>query len=203
MKDLQIGMLCEVEFPEGWDKGWIFKGTTAGGIDENFERLILTKNGKTINGAHPKCVIPMKYAVTQIAEIHDLSSGDPKVYIVSCSDECKGSTAHTAYFEAVGRQETVTMGKVIVRLLYSGYISGHRKSGIKVGDAVKVVRTAKSYEGGWGNTWEDEMSSLVDEDGIVTEDNGKDGFTVSIEDVTESGAGPSIYGFPYFVIERL
>lgn len=43
------------------------------------------------------------------------------------------------------------------------YTEGHRKSGIKVGDKVRVIRKAEDYEDDWDNTWEYEMDSLLNE----------------------------------------
>ena len=77
------------------------------------------------------------------------------------------------------------------------YVEGHRKSGIKVGDKVRVTRKAEDYEDGWDNTWECEMDSLLNE---------KE-FNI-VEALEEKGFGIIVpynryWWLPYFVLEKI
>lgn len=62
--------------------------------------------------------------------------------------------------------------------------------GIEVGDKVRILRKAKSYESGWGNTWETQMSDQV----------GKTDRVVDIKPwgIRLKTAG---YDYPFFVLE--
>lgn len=69
------------------------------------------------------------------------------------------------------------------------YLVLQNDSGIKVGDKVKVLRKAKSYEMGWSQTWDREMDLCVGKEYIVKNVNS---FGISIN---------GLY-FPFFVLEK-
>lgn len=79
----------------------------------------------------------------------------------------------------------------------SGYLTGHRASGIKVGDYVRVTRVSDDREGGWDNTWNDRMSRFVGKIHEVVSDRGKYGFRLA-ERATDDR-----WDFPYFVLQKV
>jgi len=76
------------------------------------------------------------------------------------------------------------------------YLNNHKSCGIMVGDKVKIVRKASSFEDGWQNKWLMEMDVYVGECGYVRKDLGVWGFCVEFED-------GQMYNFPYFVLQRV
>jgi hypothetical protein len=72
------------------------------------------------------------------------------------------------------------------------YLNGHSKSGIKVGDKVKVLRRAKNHQDGWDNIWADSMDKSVGLVFQVVRDDGVAGFWLS-----------DYYRYPYFVLEKV
>lgn len=77
------------------------------------------------------------------------------------------------------------------------YIEQHKASGLKVGDKVKVLKSCKSYEKGWGNTWAEDMNSYVGKICTIFKDSGESGFKL------ERDNGEYGYCFPYFVLEKV
>lgn len=80
--------------------------------------------------------------------------------------------------------------------LFFQYLRESKEFGLRPGDRVKCVRTAKRRERGWPNTWTPEMNAAV----------GKE-FTVQDVDGTgqvylDWGAN-SWLGWPFFVFERV
>ena len=65
------------------------------------------------------------------------------------------------------------------------------KHGLKVGDKVKVLRAAKSYEDGWGDLWDTCMGKFVGRECVVESIDG----SVWLE---MDGDG---WYFPYFILE--
>lgn len=75
------------------------------------------------------------------------------------------------------------------------YSEGQEASGLKPGDWVKVTRKAADYEGGWGDTWPEEMDRFVGSIGKVDRIcDGSGGCFLS-------GCGQ--YRYPYFVLEKV
>jgi len=74
---------------------------------------------------------------------------------------------------------------------YPSYIDRHKASGLKVGDKVKVLRTANDQEDGWHNSWTTYMDKAVGNIYKIVDDNGKDGFELNLGNRC----------FPYFVLE--
>ena len=66
---------------------------------------------------------------------------------------------------------------------------------IEVGSRVKVMRTAETYQDGWGTSWEKNMDELVGQEGEVS---GVDFYTLGISVRFESGDS---WYFPFFVLE--
>lgn len=77
------------------------------------------------------------------------------------------------------------------------YIEGHRKSGIKVGDKVRVTRKAENHEGGWCEFWVKPMNRFVGEEVLVTKDHEESGFYCG------EGFIFGTFNFPYFVLEKI
>ncbi len=71
------------------------------------------------------------------------------------------------------------------------YLVGHNKSGINVGDKVKVLKKAKYHERGWNNCWVPSMDASVGNVFLVDKDNGISGFHF------KEGCN-----YPYFVLEK-
>jgi hypothetical protein len=65
------------------------------------------------------------------------------------------------------------------------------ETGLKVGDTVKVVRTAEDGENGWGNDWVPEMNKYVGKEYTLNRIKGSSGLYVGNWD------------FPYFVLEKV
>lgn len=76
------------------------------------------------------------------------------------------------------------------------YLKGSEECGIKVGDKVEIIRSAKSFEDGWDNDWVEEMDQYVGGIFEVTSEDDGTGFYLQSPD------GDSYYGFPYFVLEK-
>lgn len=72
-------------------------------------------------------------------------------------------------------------------------------NGLKIGDKVKITRTATFGEQNWDNTWVPDMNEVFGHIGIVEDfgDNGQ-GIEVNI---------PTLFchrfNYPYFIIEKL
>lgn len=60
----------------------------------------------------------------------------------------------------------------------SEYLKLHRESGIKEGDWVEVVRAVPSYDKGWGEIWNHQMSELVGGRRKIIKDLGINGFHI-------------------------
>jgi hypothetical protein len=75
--------------------------------------------------------------------------------------------------------------------LRSAYLALQAASGIEVGDIVKVLRTAKNNEMGWGEFWDKEMDSFV----------GGKHKVKAIYKTPECGITIEEWNFPFFVLE--
>lgn len=78
-----------------------------------------------------------------------------------------------------------------------GYLEEHKKSGLKVGDKVKIIREAEDYENGWENGWSVEMDVHVGEIGEIVGDHSTLGFDVKFN--CDSVA----WCFPYFILKKI
>lgn len=72
-----------------------------------------------------------------------------------------------------------------------------KKNGIKVGDNVRLVRTAKDFENGWDNVFASSMKQWVGD--ILEVNRISDG---NIECINR-GANCMRFNFPYFVLEKV
>jgi hypothetical protein len=72
------------------------------------------------------------------------------------------------------------------------YLKWHEKSGIKVGDIVRVLRKAQDEEMGWALAWLGTMDETVGQIFIVEEDDKVEGFGLS-----------NNWNYPYFVLEKV
>jgi hypothetical protein len=77
------------------------------------------------------------------------------------------------------------------------YIRMQELSGFRVGDKVRVVRTAKKHELGWENTWVDEMDNTVGKIFTIIDDLGKYGFTLSTD--IDGKNGPRLT-YPFYCL---
>ena len=77
--------------------------------------------------------------------------------------------------------------------LISAYITLQSASGIKPGDTVKVTRKANSFDMGWTNGWEKEMTECVGKTFTVGLTCGSNGI-----DLIDTNAS-----FPFFVLEKI
>lgn len=71
------------------------------------------------------------------------------------------------------------------------YAELQAESGLKVGDWVKVVRTAKDYENGWGEEWCMSMNDCIGEIFQI--------YNISCSNGVSKRGG---FSFPYFVLEK-
>lgn len=78
------------------------------------------------------------------------------------------------------------------------YNKKQEQSGIKVGDYVKVLRAAYSYEQNWDNVWNSLMDKAVGSTYKVLAIH--EGIGIRLESVKHIGANLS---FPYFVLEKV
>jgi hypothetical protein len=73
------------------------------------------------------------------------------------------------------------------------YLEEQKKSGLKVGDTVRVIRVAGTREAGWCNSWVPViMGDMVGKMGKITSIDGVCGIGLSHE-----------YDYPYFVLEKV
>lgn len=77
----------------------------------------------------------------------------------------------------------------------AAYMDGHKASGIKVGDRVRITRKASRCERGWNNTWTPVMDAAVGSEGTVLFDWDVSGFRVDV--------GKFPLSYPYFVLEKV
>lgn len=73
------------------------------------------------------------------------------------------------------------------------YLAGHKASGLKVGDRVRVMRKAKDREHGWEAVWLHSMNGMVGRNVTISEDGGVIGF--KIENAN--------YSLPHFILEKV
>ena len=74
------------------------------------------------------------------------------------------------------------------------YLVLQEKSGLEIGDTVKVLRKAKDYEWGWDNDWSPKMNDMI-------------GLEYRIESIGSEGilliSSSGYYRFPFFVLEKV
>lgn len=71
------------------------------------------------------------------------------------------------------------------------YSWDQNRCGLKVGDSVKVIRTAKNYEKGWPNGWPKDMNERI-------------GLESEITKISPSGIElNSMFSYPFFVLEYI
>lgn len=73
------------------------------------------------------------------------------------------------------------------------YLKTHKNSDIKVGDKVKILRKAKSFEQGWCSSWMLEMNNLIGSIYTVEGDLGAIGFNIKYN--------YNCYTVPWFILE--
>jgi hypothetical protein len=78
------------------------------------------------------------------------------------------------------------------------YIEGEKECGLKVGDTVKVIQTAESYEGGWSDSWI-KNKMFANTTGKITNIQSEKGEAGGIE-VKVNG---ETWQYPYFVLEKV
>ena len=71
------------------------------------------------------------------------------------------------------------------------YLKGHKKSGLKVGDIVTVIKKAETNEQGWADVWINDMDNYVGKSGYISDDKKYKGFYVIFTN--------NSFVFPYFV----
>jgi hypothetical protein len=82
--------------------------------------------------------------------------------------------------------------EVNIMNLIEAYLAGHKACGLKVGDKVRVTRSAENYEQGWNNDWSSGMDDYVNEINEITQDCYVAGFVVG-----------NCYSFPWFILEKV
>jgi hypothetical protein len=72
------------------------------------------------------------------------------------------------------------------------YLEGFKRSGLKVGDRVYLIRRAEKEEGGWNYIWLTEMDSLIGKHYIITDIYTNGNIMIG-----------RLRMFPYFVFEKV
>ena len=72
------------------------------------------------------------------------------------------------------------------------YLIKHKKSGLKIGNIVTIIRKCKNHEQGWEDSWNPNMDKCIGKKGKIINDDLKKGFVVSLEN--------ECWWFPYFVL---
>jgi len=75
------------------------------------------------------------------------------------------------------------------------YLECHRNCGLKIGDTVRIVKEANSYERGWGTYWTPDMTNSVGKAAKITRDHGINGFSLDLPKCNDA--------FPFFVLEKV
>jgi hypothetical protein len=89
-------------------------------------------------------------------------------------------------------EEKVTVKSMTIQ---ECYVEMQSNCGISKGDTVKVLRTARENELGWGTAWVPSMNDLVGKSFVVNNVNPKRGFLLF--------HGSSYYWLPFFVLELI
>ncbi len=79
------------------------------------------------------------------------------------------------------------------------YLEGHKASGFKPGDVVRVTGIAESYQNGWECVWSQDMNETVGKTGMIDIDQNLSGFGVVIQYDSYS----ITWFYPYFVLEKV
>jgi hypothetical protein len=77
------------------------------------------------------------------------------------------------------------------------YEKRQRECGLKVGDKVKILRKAVSFEDGWDNYWSEGADTWVGKTGVIIGDSKVVGLKVFLEEEDDW------WYFPYFVLEKV
>lgn len=77
------------------------------------------------------------------------------------------------------------------------YEERQRECGLKVGDKVKILRKAVSFEDGWDNYWSEGADTWVGKTGVIIGDSKVVGLKVFLEEEDDW------WYFPYFVLEKV
>ena len=77
------------------------------------------------------------------------------------------------------------------------YEERQRECGLKVGDKVKILRKAVSFEDGWDNFWSEGADTWVGKTGVIIGDSKVVGLKVFLEEEDDW------WYFPYFVLEKV
>jgi len=84
------------------------------------------------------------------------------------------------------------------------YIVKQSKSSIVPGDFVKVQRSARSYENGWGMPWTEAMNKTVGKTGqAIRYGSDNDGIVLLFPDIQDVDGTPFGGYYPYFALERV
>jgi hypothetical protein len=67
--------------------------------------------------------------------------------------------------------------------------------GIKVGDTVKILRAAESFEMGWDAGWNRLMTNTIGMEGVVIDIDGLYGIKIDIDHRS--------WSYPFFVLEKI
>ena len=88
-------------------------------------------------------------------------------------------------------EETATVKSMTINECYTQM---QEACGIEVGDTVKVLRTAKDYEMGWGTVWVRTMDGFVGKQFVVNDVGAARGFRVTADDGDN-------YWLPFFILQ--
>lgn len=76
------------------------------------------------------------------------------------------------------------------------YLYEHKRSGLTIGDKVKIIGRCTSNHRGWNNYWTSKMDDKLEKEGIIINDYGNKGFLVLFDKFNK-------FEFPYFVLKKI
>jgi hypothetical protein len=109
--------------------------------------------------------------------------------VVDCDDISKDELKHIFGSSSFIKKECES------ETLQEDYLKMQGNCGIKVGDKVRVLRKAESYEMGWNCDWIEDMDNCIGEIGEVVDIN-PGGFDIKFKDL-------AYWCFPFFVLEKV
>ena len=95
------------------------------------------------------------------------------------------------------KKSLTNLGIILPKSKLHEYLENHNKSGIVVGDKVKLLRSAQGNENGWNCSWNKfAMDKYVGQILTISEDRDVKGFKAKSED-------GDFYMYPFFVLEKV
>lgn len=149
---------------------------------------ILKKIPKGTYGYNAEWVSGMDKALGKIGEITNINEYGVKVSVVTPAGKIPDYTYPYFVLQLMENTSPIPTAKDSE----DDYVKKQKAFGLKVGDIVKVLKTAKGGEGGWSVGWAPSMTDTVGQELEIINDMGSAGLQL------EGG-----YNYPYFVLEKV